>query len=84
MSTMDWPTVKGFTDPSERDALMWARWGGSSFQTKQWRCYTTDPYDSDFEAAVRAETVGGRKCIDYWSCLAILDPSFPKKHPKAL
>ena len=82
MQAMDWPTAKAFADPSEAGALLWARWGGSSFEKEQWRCYTTNPYDAALEATLRSQTVGAREYISYSTFLALLDPNFPRKHPK--
>ena len=82
MSSMDWPTAKAFGDPSESDALLWARWGGSSFAQGQWRCYTTNPYNERIESNVHVHNLGGSTYISYPVFLEILDANFPKKNPK--
>ena len=82
MQSMDWPTCKAFGDPSEADALLWARWGGSSFAQGKWRCYTTNPYNEEFEKRIKTRTLHGKGYVDYSAFVELLDGSYPKKNPK--
>ncbi|CAK0882404.1 unnamed protein product [Prorocentrum cordatum] len=51
-----WPPdeIKAFLDPAEEDALLWARWGGASFEQNQSRQICVNPYNDEFERSVRS------------------------------
>ena len=54
LTGMDTEDLKPFLDPSEEDALLWARWGGSSFEMNQSRQVCINPFDKDFEPKVKS------------------------------
>ncbi|CAK0791736.1 unnamed protein product, partial [Prorocentrum cordatum] len=46
--------IKAFPDPAEEDALLWARWGGASFEQNQPRQICVSPYNEESEATVKS------------------------------
>ena len=84
LSKMAWADAKGMADPSDRDALLWARWGGSSFAVGQWRCFTTNPYNAAFEATLRnLFKIGLYTYIPYDAFLALMAPNFSRKDKRS-
>ena len=80
MMTVDWSEAKVFSSPQEMDALLWARWGASKFAWGQWRSWTTNPYDEEYEKKItQTWTIDGDTWISYNALVAMLAPNFPRK-----
>ena len=54
MQSMSTEEVKAAADTGEEDAALWARWGGIFFEMNQWRCFSINPYDKDFEKTMKS------------------------------
>ncbi|CAK0820171.1 unnamed protein product [Prorocentrum cordatum] len=67
--------IKAFLDPAEEDALLWARWGGASFEQNQPRQICVNPYDQEFEKKVRSIR-RGQQVIKFDDFLKIIDRNF--------
>ena len=63
MSKLDPDEVKTFGDPGEEDALLWARWGGSSFQQNQSRQVCVNPYDKDMESKLPSASASAEEVL---------------------
>ena len=72
--TVKWDTddFKAFHDPAEEDALLWARWGGSSFEQNQFRQTCVNPFNKE------AEPAGDEPFITYEAFLEMMMPVWPK------
>ena len=75
---MDPDEIKAFGDPAEEDALLWARWGGASFEQNQNRQMCFNPYDIEFEASVEVLRNGTQEEISFESFRSILYVNWPK------
>ena len=73
---------KAFGDPKEEDALLWARWGGSSFEQNQSRQYTVNPYDEAYEKTVRSAS-SVQEGISLKDFLHIVADNFPEKSTRS-
>ncbi|CAK0808384.1 unnamed protein product [Prorocentrum cordatum] len=67
--------IKAFLDPAEEDALLWARWGGASFEQDQSRQICVNPYDREFEKKVRS-TRRGQQVTKFDDFLKTIDRNF--------
>ena len=66
-------TLKFFHDPSEDDALVWARWGGSFFEKNQFRQSVSNPYDATAEPQKEDE-----RMISHAGFVSMIAPTFHK------
>lgn len=61
---------KSFHDPSEDDALLWARWGGAYFPKGQLRMSVSNPFDST------AESDDDRNFVTHNAFVSMIGPNF--------
>ena len=82
ISKMGIEDFKAFGDPKEEDALLWARWGGSSFEQNQSRQYTVNPYDDEYEATLKSASTL-REGITLKDFIRIIEVNFPERSSAA-
>ena len=70
--------LKAVADPGEEDCLVWARWGGTSFEQNQHRSIGVNPYDKAFEQKLTTATAGKEE-ITYQQLVEMLSPNWPQE-----
>lgn len=78
MHKMEPDEVKCMGDPGEEDALLWARWGGASFEMNQNSQIRVNPYDKIFEKSVHFTTNGTEETITCADFIRIIEVNFPQ------
>jgi hypothetical protein len=78
MSKMGSDEAKAFGDPAEEDALLWARWGGASFEQTQHREACVNPYDVVYEKNVTVvKNASGEEEISLSDFIRIIQVNWP-------
>ena len=67
---------KAMGDPGEEDALLWARWGGASFEMNQSRQFCANPHAKQSEPSTSASTL--REAIKLEDFLKMISTNWPK------
>ena len=65
--------AKAFLNPSEEDALLWARWGGAGFDMGSFRQAVTNPYKKGIK-------LGDGAYMSWVDFLKLIEPSLPKDY----
>jgi hypothetical protein len=66
--------LKAFLNPSEEDALLWARWGGAGFDMGSFRQVVTNPYNKKVRVA------HGQSMMPHEDFVRLIEPSLPKEY----
>ncbi|CAK0868714.1 unnamed protein product [Prorocentrum cordatum] len=61
--------IKAFLDPAEEDALLWARWGGASFEQRRPRQICVNSRDEKFEKKAYVARSNVALLTKGWMCL---------------